>query len=68
MVFVFEVSDADALHATLLTAGARVVEQPQIFRSRRTDSAGRPWEGKVFHAFDPDGNLIELLQSAKPLD
>jgi catechol 2,3-dioxygenase-like lactoylglutathione lyase family enzyme len=68
MVFVFEVADAEALQATLVSAGARVVERPQTFRSRRTDAAGHPWQGKVFHAFDPDGNLFELLQPARPPD
>jgi hypothetical protein len=27
---------------------------------------GRPLEGRVFHAFDPDGYLVELLQAPGP--
>ncbi|MFO1426383.1 MAG: VOC family protein [Steroidobacteraceae bacterium] len=60
-----DVPDADAVPG-LQAAGARIVEPPQEFRSRMLDAQGRPMVGKVFHVFDPDGNLIELLQSAKP--
>jgi hypothetical protein len=44
----------------------RVVEPPQVYRSRRTGPDGRPLEGRVFHAFDPDGYLVELLQAPGP--
>jgi catechol 2,3-dioxygenase-like lactoylglutathione lyase family enzyme len=65
VVLVMDVADADAVHARLLAARARIVEPPQQFRSRMLDASGQPLVGKVFHVFDPDGNLIELLQAAK---
>lgn len=66
MVFVVDVPDAVAVHAALVEAGADVVEPPQVFRSRSVDARGRPIEGRVFHVFDPDGYLVELLEAAKP--
>ncbi len=65
MVFVFDVADADAVHATLQVAGARILETPQTYVSKRRDASGRALQGKVFHAWDPDGNLIELLEAPK---
>lgn len=65
MVFVFDVADADAVHATLQRAGARILESPQVYVSRRKAADGRSLQGKVFHAWDPDGNLIELLEAPK---
>ena len=65
MVFVFDVADADAVHATLRAAGARILETPQVYMSKRKDANGRALQGKVFHAWDPDGNLIELLEAPK---
>jgi catechol 2,3-dioxygenase-like lactoylglutathione lyase family enzyme len=67
IVFVFDVADASAMHAALTKAGARVIEAPHAFQSRLKDTQGRPYVGKVFHVFDPDGYLIELLQSARPV-
>ena len=65
MVFVFDVADADAVHATLRAADARILETPQTYVSKRRDANGRALQGKVFHAWDPDGNLIELLEAPK---
>jgi catechol 2,3-dioxygenase-like lactoylglutathione lyase family enzyme len=65
MVFVFDVADADAMHAALQAAGARILEKPQVYVSKRPDANGRALQGKVFHAWDPDGNLIELLEAPK---
>ena len=65
MVFVFDVADADATHAALKNAGARILEPPQVYVSRRKAADGRSLQGKVFHAWDPDGNLIELLEAPK---
>jgi catechol 2,3-dioxygenase-like lactoylglutathione lyase family enzyme len=65
MVFVFDVADADAVHAALQNSGARILEAPQIYISRRKAADGRSLQGKVFHAWDPDGNLIELLEAPK---
>lgn len=65
VVLVFDVADADAIHATLVAATASVIEPPQVYVSRRTDVDGRALRGKVFHVFDPDGYLVELLEAAK---
>lgn len=67
MVFVFDVVDAAAVHDRLRAAGADIVETPQVYLSKQKDAAGRPYEGRVFHVFDPDGNLVELLEAAKPV-
>jgi catechol 2,3-dioxygenase-like lactoylglutathione lyase family enzyme len=67
VVLVVDVPDAVALHRELVSAGVRVVEEPQVYRSRKTSADGRPMEGRVFHAFDPDGNLVELLQAPSPV-
>lgn len=64
-VLVFDVADADAVHAALRTGGARVHEPPQVYVSTRRAADGRPLRGKVFHAWDPDGYLIELLEAPK---
>lgn len=65
LVFVFDVPDADSVHAALLRGGADVHEPPQVYVSARKAADGRPLRGKVFHAWDPDGNLIELLEAPK---
>jgi len=65
MVFVLDVADAAAVHARLAAAGAQVVEEPVTFRSRNLRADGSPMEGRVFHVFDPDGYLIEILQAAQ---
>jgi catechol 2,3-dioxygenase-like lactoylglutathione lyase family enzyme len=65
MVFVFDVADAGAVHARLAAAGERIVEAPVAYRSASTDAAGRPMQGRVFHAFDPDGYLVEILEAPR---
>jgi len=65
MVFVFDVADARQAHERLRAAGADIVETPQVYLSKQLDASGRPMEGRVFHVFDPDGNLIELLEAPK---
>jgi catechol 2,3-dioxygenase-like lactoylglutathione lyase family enzyme len=62
-VFVMDVPDALAMHARLAAAGARIVTQPSTYRSSRLDEQGRPLQGRVFHVFDPDGYLVELLEA-----
>jgi catechol 2,3-dioxygenase-like lactoylglutathione lyase family enzyme len=66
MVFVLDVPDARAVHATLVEAGADVVEAPLSYTSRKLDPEGRPMQGWVFHAFDPDGYLVEVLEAPRP--
>ncbi len=65
LVLVFDVADADATHATLRAAGADINEPPQQFVSARRGADGQPLRGKVFHVWDPDGNLVELLEAAR---
>ncbi len=67
MVFVFDVADARQAHERLRAAGADIVETPQVYVSKQMDDRGRPMAGRVFHVFDPDGNLIELLEAPKPV-
>ena len=67
VVLVFDVPDADAAHAALVAAGARVLEPPQVYVSRNRAPDGGPMQGKVFHARDPDGHLVELLEAPKPV-
>ena len=67
VVLVFDVADADATYAALRDAGARVIEPPQVYVSRRSAPDGGPMQGKVFHARDPDGHLVELLEAPKPV-
>jgi catechol 2,3-dioxygenase-like lactoylglutathione lyase family enzyme len=66
MVFVFDVPDARAVHARIREAGADVVEAPLAYISRKLDAQGHPMQGWVFHAFDPDGYLIEVLEAPRP--
>lgn len=66
VVLVFDVADADAIHARLAQAGTKILEPPQTYVSRRTTDDGRPLRGKVFHVHDPDGYLVELLQAPSP--
>jgi catechol 2,3-dioxygenase-like lactoylglutathione lyase family enzyme len=65
LVFVFDVADADALHEAMRRDGADIQNAPRVFVSARKAPDGRPLRGKVFHAWDPDGNLIELLEAPK---
>ena len=65
-VFVFDVADAQRMYQRLKAAGADIVETPQVYESKKLDANGKPLLGHVFHVFDPDGYMIELLESAKP--
>lgn len=64
MVFVFDVPDAQQIYEQLKAAGADLVETPQVYESKTLDAAGKPLVGHVFHVFDPDGYMIELLEAA----
>ncbi len=66
-VFVMDVPDVPAMHARLAEVGADIVTQPSTYRSRQLDAAGRPLQGRVFHVFDPDGYLVELLEAPRPV-
>ncbi len=68
MVFVFDVADARQAHERLRAAGADIVETPQVYLSKQLDGRGRPLEGRVFHVFDPDGNLVELLEAPRAVE
>jgi catechol 2,3-dioxygenase-like lactoylglutathione lyase family enzyme len=65
LVLVFDVTDADAIHEALRRGGADIHETPQVYVSVRQAADGRQLRGKVFHTWDPDGNLIELLEAPK---
>lgn len=65
-VLVFDVTDADAIHATMQRAGVSILEPPQVYTSKKTAPDGSPMRGKVFHVRDPDGYLIELLEAPRP--
>jgi catechol 2,3-dioxygenase-like lactoylglutathione lyase family enzyme len=65
-VLVFDVADADAIHATMQRAGVSILEPPQVYLSKKTAPDGSPMRGKVFHVRDPDGYLIELLEAPRP--
>jgi len=62
-VFVLDVADADALYRSLRARGVDFIEPPQVYLSKQLDEDGKPMRGKVFHAWDPDGYLIEFLQA-----
>lgn len=62
VVLVLDVADAETIYRTLQTAGADLIEPPQIYVSRQRAPDGAPMRGKVFHVRDPDGYLIEILQ------
>lgn len=63
VVLVFDVADADAMHAKLIAAGARVIEPPQVYTSRLRSPDCAVMRGKVFHVWDPDNYLVELLEA-----
>lgn len=59
-VLVIRVPDGLALFDQLKAAGVRVVEQtPEPYRMQRAD--GSVSAGHLFHAYDPDGRLLEIL-------
>jgi catechol 2,3-dioxygenase-like lactoylglutathione lyase family enzyme len=63
VVLVFDVADAEALHARLTTAGANIIEPPQTYTSRLRSPECAVMRGKVFHVWDPDNYLVELLEA-----
>jgi catechol 2,3-dioxygenase-like lactoylglutathione lyase family enzyme len=65
-VLVFDVTDAEAIHARLRDAGVRILEPPQVYVSKKLAADGTPMRGRVFHVRDPDGYLVELLEAPKP--
>jgi catechol 2,3-dioxygenase-like lactoylglutathione lyase family enzyme len=65
-VFVVEAPDARAVFAALSAAGARSVT-PAPAELRRRDAEGVEGVGWVFHVFDPDGILVEVLQPPFPV-
>jgi catechol 2,3-dioxygenase-like lactoylglutathione lyase family enzyme len=54
VVLVLEVEDAAAIHAALVTEGARLLAEPYA----------PPWGGLRFFVVDPDGYLVEIEQPA----
>jgi catechol 2,3-dioxygenase-like lactoylglutathione lyase family enzyme len=63
VVFVIRHPEADALYRELRQSGARLVEpEPVPYEMKRPDgSTGR---GRLFHVFDPDGRLVEVMAPA----
>jgi catechol 2,3-dioxygenase-like lactoylglutathione lyase family enzyme len=60
-VLVLETNDARSIFAALERADARLVTTEPM-RLERLSSAGEPMVGYVFHVFDPDANLVEVMQ------
>ncbi|HSN70305.1 MAG TPA: VOC family protein [Steroidobacteraceae bacterium] len=59
VVLVVRINNAGAAHAALTAAGARIVAAPTRYEMKRSDgSVGR---GSLFHVFDPDGHVVELI-------
>jgi len=65
IVFVLDVPDARAEHERLAQSGASIVEEPVSYTSRQVDAFGKPMKGWVFHVFDPDGYLVEILEAPR---
>jgi catechol 2,3-dioxygenase-like lactoylglutathione lyase family enzyme len=64
MVFVIRVDDLPAVYADLKGAGAPLVEpEPVPFDMQRPD--GSAARGALFHVFDPDGRLVEVMAPAR---
>ncbi len=66
IVFVLDVPDARDVYRRLAQAGASIVEEPFRYTSRQRDASGKPMQGWVFHVFDPDGYLVEILEPPGP--
>jgi catechol 2,3-dioxygenase-like lactoylglutathione lyase family enzyme len=61
MVFVVRVPDAAVAFGQLKAAGADLVESsPVSYGSQRPDGTA----GQLFHVFDPDGRLVEVMAPA----
>lgn len=63
VVFVIRHPDTGALYRALQQSGARLVEpQPVPYEMKRPD--GGVGRGRLFHVFDPDGRLVEVMSPA----
>lgn len=63
VVLVLRHPDADGLFRELRDAGARLVEPaPVPYEVKRAD--GPPARGRLFHVYDPDGRLVEVMSPA----
>jgi catechol 2,3-dioxygenase-like lactoylglutathione lyase family enzyme len=63
VVFVVRHPDAEAIFRQLRQSGARLVEpEPVSYEMRRPD--GNLGRGRLFHVFDPDGRLVEVMSPA----
>jgi hypothetical protein len=63
MVFVVRAPDAAAAYGSLKSAGAHLVESATVpYEMRRPD--GSMGQGQLFHVFDPDGRLVEVMAPA----
>ena len=63
VVFVVRHPDAEAIFRQLRQFGARLVEpEPVPYEMRRPD--GNLGRGRLFHVFDPDGRLVEVMSPA----
>lgn len=65
MVLVVDVVDAQTVFTRLRQAGADLIT-PQPTPIQRDSDDGMTLLGYVFHAFDPDGNLVEFMQAPTP--
>ncbi len=66
-VLVVEVPDARAIFARLRVQGAApLTEEPTLLR--RISAEGQEMIGYVFHVYDPDGTLVEIMQPPSPKD
>ena len=57
------VDDVDAMYENLLGRGMEFVNPPAL----RPDAV-YPWARKVCYVYDPDGNMLELLEREAPPD
>jgi catechol 2,3-dioxygenase-like lactoylglutathione lyase family enzyme len=63
VVLVVRHPDAEGLFRALQQAGGRLVEpQPVSYEMKRPD--GSLGQGRLFHVFDPDGRLVEVMAPA----
>jgi catechol 2,3-dioxygenase-like lactoylglutathione lyase family enzyme len=63
IVFVVRAPDAAAAFESLRSAGAGLVEpRPVTYEMKRPD--GTVGQGRLFHVFDPDGRLVEVMAPA----
>lgn len=66
-VLVVEVSDARAIFAALRDQGEQpLTDEPTVLSRMSAD--GRPAIGYVFHIYDPDGALVEIMQPPLPIE